>query len=100
MLLREGADPNAKSGPKGDTALHVAARANLSLLLDAGAAVDARNNLGETPLMHVSSGAAAFFLLDRGAAFPPRLLLAISKGVPFLTRLPGKLRWTIKTLRG
>jgi ankyrin repeat protein len=74
-LLQQGASLTATYKPDKRSILHAAAQAGqlevVQHLIDAGAVVDARTNLGCTPL-HLAAGfghkAAAAALLDRGAS--------------------------------
>src|SRR5205807_695336 len=73
-LIQHGASVNTSSGPEAQTPLHMAARrGNLAValaLLDAGAALEARDKKGETPLRRaVNCGHPEFvsLLLARGA---------------------------------
>lgn len=74
LLLRHGADPNAKDD-KRDTVLMIASRKKdvktVQALLDGGADVNAIGGLGYTALMDASSGKGhekiVEMLLDRGA---------------------------------
>lgn len=73
-LLAAGADPDTPDNGVGNAPLHWAASfghlACVTVLLDAGASVDARNSLGLTPLMRASwksELACARLLLQRGA---------------------------------
>jgi hypothetical protein len=79
LLLKFGADANARAHPSGWTPLHDAAYSNskesIELLLNAGAQVDARANSGATPLCFAAqedSGGAAALLLERGADLSTR----------------------------
>jgi ankyrin repeat protein len=74
ILVRRGADVNTPRGPEAQTPLHMAARrgnvAIARVLLDAGAALEARDKKGETPLRRaVNCGHAEFvsLLLAHGA---------------------------------
>jgi hemoglobin len=74
ILVRRGADVNTPTGAEDQTPLHMAARrGNLAVaqaLLDAGAALEARDKKGETPLRRaVNCGHPEFvsLLLARGA---------------------------------
>jgi len=74
ILIRRGADVNRPSGVEDQTPLHMAARrGNIAVaqaLLDAGAALEARDKKGETPLRRaVNCGHPEFvsLLLARGA---------------------------------
>lgn len=76
MLLREGADVNARDS-KGEVALHFAAREHhpgiVRALLDAGATVDSQDNEGNTPLGNAvyesrGRGDVIQLLVARGAA--------------------------------
>lgn len=76
MLLRNGGHPNVTSPPLSRTALHFAAcnyrddDALVGMLLDAGAEVDATDDLGWTPLhaaVHSSNPRVVETLLTRGA---------------------------------
>ncbi len=55
-LLADGADLNARSGPHGETALHVATRRRreeaAAILLDHGADIDAKTAFGKTAYAH------------------------------------------------
>eukprot|EP00249_Psilotum_nudum_P023910 c29025_g1_i1 orf=417-5300(+) len=74
LLLMAGADPNAKDRERGQTALHAAAIANdaemVTIILDTGVHVDARDMRNTTPL-HVAlargSRSCVGLLLERGA---------------------------------
>jgi ankyrin repeat protein len=73
-LVEGGADVNARDGLKGVTALHNAARhGNVAVgaaLLECGADMESRDDLGDTPLRRaVNCGKTemAAFLLERGA---------------------------------
>lgn len=79
LLLKFGADANARAHPSGWTPLHDAAYSNskesIELLLNAGAQVDARANSGATPLCFAAqedSAGAAALLLERGADLSTR----------------------------
>jgi hypothetical protein len=79
LLLKFGADPNARAHPSGWTPLHDAAYSNskesIELLLNAGAQVDARANSGATPLCFAAqedAAGAAALLLERGADLSTR----------------------------
>ena len=73
MLLRNGANPNAKRHVDGVTALMRASKRGhtqtVKALLDAGADVDAKNHSGFTALMFVRNGGTEIvqILLDAGA---------------------------------
>ncbi len=73
-LVRSGADVNACGGVTRCTALHMAARrgylAIASVLLDCGAAVDAKDRKGDTPLQRAINchrNLVAQLLVERGA---------------------------------
>jgi ankyrin repeat protein len=73
-LVRAGADVNTDGGVTGATALHMAARRGhveiARALLDAGAAVNARDRKGDTPLQRAikcRKNAVARLLRERGA---------------------------------
>jgi hemoglobin len=73
-LVRAGADVNACSGAMRATALHMAARRGhleiARVLLDSGAAVNARTSKGDTPLqraMNCRKPEVSQLLLERGA---------------------------------
>jgi len=73
-LVRAGASVDACEGVKRCTALHMAARRdNVEIaraLLDCGAAIEARDSLGETPLrraVNCNQAAVAKLLVERGA---------------------------------
>jgi hypothetical protein len=73
-LVRAGADVHAHEGVKRCTPLHMAARRGhlevAEALLDSGAAIEARDSLGETPLrraVNCSKPELAALLLSRGA---------------------------------
>ena len=75
VLLDAGADPNQAEETQGLAPLHAAANdlylPALRLLLEKGAAVDAKNKAGATPLMGACLGGhveAARLLLEKGAA--------------------------------
>ncbi len=77
-LLRAGADVNACAGVTRATPLHLAARrghaAIARALLDAGAAIDARDSKGDTPLqraINCRKAAVVELLVERGAAAIP-----------------------------
>jgi hypothetical protein len=79
LLLKFGADANARAHPSGWTPLHDAAYSNskesIELLVNAGAQVDARANSGATPLCFAAqedSAGAAALLLERGANLSTR----------------------------
>jgi hypothetical protein len=79
LLLKFGADANARAHPSGWTPLHDAAYSNskesIELLLNAGASVDARANSGATPLCFAAqedAAGAACLLLERGADLTTR----------------------------
>jgi hypothetical protein len=74
LLERSNADVNAIYGVKACTALHMAARRGnvdvIEALLDAGANIECRDSLGDTPLrraVNCNKVAAAKLLLARGA---------------------------------
>ncbi len=74
ILVQAGAAVDACDGAKRCTALHMAARrghtAIAAALLDCGAAIEARDSLGETPLrraVNCNKAAVAALLLERGA---------------------------------
>jgi truncated hemoglobin YjbI len=74
LLVRSGADVHAAGGAKGCTALHMAARRGhvgiARSLLEHGAAIEARDRMGDTPLRRaVNCGKPEMvaFLLSRGA---------------------------------
>lgn len=84
LLLRYGANANARAHPSGWTPLHDAAYSNsrdsIALLVDAGACVDARANSGATPLCFAAqenAAAAAELLLIRGANVTLRCIPAL-----------------------
>lgn len=57
VMIRLGADVSATTDEYGDTALHVAnGTAVVGVLIEAGADVEARNDLGLTPLLSAASG--------------------------------------------
>jgi truncated hemoglobin YjbI len=73
-LVQAGADVNACGGVTRATALHMAARRGYagiaSALLDCGAAIDAKDNKGDTPLQRAINcrrGMLAQLLVERGA---------------------------------
>jgi len=73
-LVKAGADVDASDGAKRCTALHMAARRGnveaAGALLDCGAALEARDSLGETPLrrsVNCNKVEVAALLLARGA---------------------------------
>jgi ankyrin repeat protein len=74
-LLDEGADPNARVGPLGETALHVATRRRrveaVQILLDRGAEIEAKTTGGKTAFVHAARRGfadVAGVLAQRGAA--------------------------------
>ena len=74
LVQRGGADVNAVHGVKRCTALHMAARRGnvdvIGALLDAGADIEARDSVGDTPLrraVNCDKVSAARLLLTRGA---------------------------------
>ncbi len=70
LLLAQGCDVNA-SGLDGKTLLHIAAKdgtpAFLRYLLDHGAALEARDEMGNTPLHYAYNDDNAILLLEAGA---------------------------------
>lgn len=74
LLIRHGADVNARSGPGQSTPLHMAARrghvAMAEVLLDAEAEIEMRDSKGETPLrraVNCGQKGVVLLLLARGA---------------------------------
>ena len=59
MLLRAGADPNARDNNMGETPVFAACWTPelIRPLLDGGAAIEARDNNGNTPLIRYAFGA-------------------------------------------
>jgi len=74
LLLEKGADPNRASSESGSTALHLAAQFGRTdcagALLEAGAEIDRRDQLGMTPLIKAAYSlqvGMVRFLLGKGA---------------------------------
>ena len=77
VLIKSGADVNARSGDGSSPLLWAAHRSNIEIaraLVAAGAAVDVANDFGVTPLLHASriGDAAMVELLLRSGANPSR----------------------------
>ncbi len=77
ILVRAGANVNARNGVTRATALHMAARRGhvkiARALLDCGAAIEARDKKGDTPLqraINCRKDAVVQLLLERGAVRP------------------------------